>query len=124
MNMDKNVLTLAYLGDSIYEIYIRHYLVKKNIVKVNDLQKEAVKYVSATAQAQFLKNMIDEKFLNEKEMEFVLRARNHKVNHKPKNASIITYKYATGLEALIGYYYLEENKKRIDEIMNFIIEGD
>lgn len=124
MNMDKNVLTLAYLGDSIYEIYIRHYLVKKNIVKVNDLQKEAVKYVSATAQAQFLKNMIDENFLNEKEMEFVLRARNHKVNHKPKNASIITYKYATGLEALIGYYYLEENKKRIDEIMNFIIEGD
>lgn len=124
MNMDKNVLTLAYLGDSIYEIYIRHYLVKKNIVKVKDLQKEAVKYVSATAQAQFLKNMIDEKFLNEKEMEFVLRARNHKVNHKPKNASIITYKYATGLEALIGYYYLEENKKRIDEIMNFIIEGD
>lgn len=122
--MDKNVLTLAYLGDSIYEIYIRHYLVKKNIVKVNDLQKEAVKYVSATAQAQFLKNMIDENFLNEKEMEFVLRARNHKVNHKPKNASIITYKYATGLEALIGYYYLEENKKRIDEIMNFIIEGD
>lgn len=124
MNMDKNVLTLAYLGDSIYEIYIRHYLVKKNIVKVKDLQKEAVKYVSATAQAQFLKNMIDENFLNEKEMEFVLRARNHKVNHKPKNASIITYKYATGLEALIGYYYLEENKKRIDEIMNFIIEGD
>lgn len=124
MNMDKNVLTLAYLGDSIYEIYIRHYLAKKNIVKVKDLQKEAVKYVSATAQAQFLKNMIDEKFLNEKEMEFVLRARNHKVNHKPKNASIITYKYATGLEALIGYYYLEENKKRIDEIMNFIIEGD
>lgn len=122
--MDKNVLTLAYLGDSIYEIYIRHYLVKKNIVKVKDLQKEAVKYVSATAQAQFLKNMIDENFLNEKEMEFVLRARNHKVNHKPKNASIITYKYATGLEALIGYYYLEENKKRIDEIMNFIIEGD
>ena len=122
--MDKNVLTLAYLGDSIYEIYIRHYLVKKNIVKVKDLQKEAVKYVSATAQAQFLKNMIDENFLNEKEMEFVLRARNHKVNHKPKNASIITYKYATGLEALIVYYYLEENKKRIDEIMNFIIEGD
>lgn len=122
--MDKNVLTLAYLGDSIYEIYIRHYLAKKNIVKVKDLQKEAVKYVSATAQAQFLKNMIDENFLNEKEMEFVLRARNHKVNHKPKNASIITYKYATGLEALIGYYYLEENKKRIDEIMNFIIEGD
>lgn len=124
MNMDKNVLMLAYLGDSIYEIYIRHFLVRKNIVKVKDLQKEAVKYVSATAQANFLKQMIESNFFTEKEIEFIYRARNHKVNHKPKNASVVTYKYATGLEALIGYYYLEENKIRIEEIMNFIIKGD
>lgn len=124
MNMEKNVLTLAYLGDSIYEIYIRHFLVEKNIVKVKDLQKEAVKYVSATAQANFLKEMMDSNFFDEKELEFIYRARNHKVNHKPKNASIITYKYATGLEALIGHYYLQNDKKRIDEIMNFIMERD
>lgn len=122
--MEKNVLTLAYLGDSIYEIYIRHFLVEKNIVKVKDLQKEAVKYVSATAQANFLKEMMDSNFFDEKELEFIYRARNHKVNHKPKNASIITYKYATGLEALIGHYYLQNDKKRIDEIMNFIMERD
>jgi len=122
--MEKNVLTLAYLGDSIYEIYIRHFLVEKNIVKVKDLQKEAVKYVSATAQANFLKEMMDFNFFDEKELEFIYRARNHKVNHRPKNASIITYKYATGLEALIGFYYFEKNRTRIDEIMKFIIEGD
>lgn len=121
--MDKNILTLAYLGDSIYEIYIRQFLVNKNIVKVKDLQKEAVKYVSATSQANYLKKMIDSGFFDDKEIEFICRARNHKVNHKPKNASIITYKNATGLEALIGYYYLEKNKARIDQIMNFII-GD
>lgn len=122
--MEKNVLMLAYLGDSIYEIYIRSFLIEKNIVKVKELQKEAVKYVSATAQANFLKKMIDSNFFTEKEIEFIYRARNHKVNHKPKNASIITYKYATGLEALIGLYYLEKNNARIEQIMNFIIEGD
>lgn len=122
--MEKNVLMLAYLGDSIYEIYIRSFLIEKNIVKVKELQKEAVKYVSATAQANFLKKMIDSNFFTEKEIEFIYRARNHKVNHKPKNASIITYKYATGLEALIGLYYLEKNNVRIEQIMNFIIEGD
>ena len=122
--MGKNVLMLAYLGDSIYEIYIRSFLIEKNIVKVKELQKEAVKYVSATAQANFLKKMIDSNFFTEKEIEFIYRARNHKVNHKPKNASIITYKYATGLEALIGLYYLEKNNVRIEQIMNFIIEGD
>jgi ribonuclease-3 family protein len=124
MFMDKNVLVLAYLGDSIYEIYIRTFLIDKGISKVKELQKEAVKYVSASSQEKFLKKMIESHFLIEEELDIVYRARNHKVNHKPKNASIVTYKYATGLEALIGYLYLEKKKERIVEITDFIVRED
>lgn len=118
-----NSLVLAYMGDSVYELYIRKYLINKNIGKVNDLQKEAVKYVSAKSQEEYLLKMIDDNFLTDEEMDIVKRARNHKNNHKPKYSSIITYKNATGLEALIGYLYLDNNQKRIDSIMNYIV-GD
>ena len=116
-----NALTYAYLGDSVYEIYVRKYLISKNIVKVKDLQKESIKYVSANNQAIFLKNMLDDNFFNDEEIKIIMNARNHKNNHKPRNCDIITYKYATGLEALIGYLYVSDNKKRIDEIMRVIL---
>ena len=115
-------LTLAYLGDAIYELYIRKYLIFKGITKVNDLQKEAVGYVSAKNQSNFLEKMINENFLTEEELTIVKRARNHK-SHGSKSADIITYKRSTGLEALIGYLEISNNKKRIEEIMNFIV-GD
>lgn len=124
MFMEKNVLVLAYLGDSIYEFFIRKFLIEKNIAKVNDLQKEAINYVSASNQAKFLKDMMDNSFLNEDELSIVYRARNHKSNHKPKYSSMITYKNATGIEALIGYLYLEDKLDRIKEIMNYILESD
>ena len=118
-----NSLTLAYLGDAIYELYIRKYLISKNIVKINDLQKEAIKYVSAKAQCNFLNKLIDNNILNEEEMDIYKRARNNKQNNKPKNKDIITYKCATGLEAIIGYLYLNNKIDRIDIIMEFI-EGE
>lgn len=119
--MDYNVLTLAYLGDAVYEIYIREYLINKGIVKVNDLQKEAIKYVSAKAQSDYLKKLIDNNILTNEELDIVNRGRNHKNSHKPKNTDIITYKYATGLETLIGYLRITKNNDRIKEIMNNII---
>ena len=118
-----NVLVLAYLGDTIYENYVRHFLVKNGISNVNDLQKAAIKYVSAVAQAGFLTKMIDEEFLSEEEINVVKRARNYKTTSHPKNCDIVTYKYATGLEALIGYLDLENKNMRIDEIMKNIL-GD
>lgn len=121
-NIDRNVLTLAYIGDSIYEIYIREYLINKGIVKVKDLQKEAVRYVSANGQAKYLKEMLDNNFFSELELSVIMRARNNKGSRHPKNTDIITYKYATGLEALIGYLYLEKKKGRLDEIMNYILK--
>ena len=120
--LEINVLVLAYLGDTIYENYIRKYLIKKGIANVNDLQKEAINYVSASSQARLLQVMIDEKFLTEEELNVVKRARNYKTTSHPKICDIITYKYATGLEALIGYLDLDNNKERIDEIMNFILK--
>ena len=116
-----NVLVLAYLGDTIYENYIRRYLIEKGIANVNDLQKEAVNYVSAKSQAGFLMKMIDDSFLSDDEILVVKRARNYKTTSHPKNCDIVTYKYATGLESLIGYLEIENKRERIDEIMNFIL---
>ncbi len=117
-----NVLVLAYLGDTIYEDYIRKFLISLGINNVNELQKKAVEYVSAKRQAKFITKMLDEKFLNNEEIDVFKRARNYKSSSHPKNCDIITYKYATGLEALIGYLELSNNHSRIDEIMNYILE--
>ena len=119
--LEVNVLVLAYLGDTVYENYVRRYLIKKGIAHVNDLQKEAVHYVSAKSQAGFLFELIDKNILSEEELDIVKRARNYKTTSHPKSCDIVTYKNATGLEALIGYLELSNNKERIDEIMNFIL---
>ena len=120
--LEVNVLVLAYMGDAIYEEYVRHYLIDKGIGNVNDLQKEAVSYVSAVAQAKFVQELIDSNLLRENELDIVKRARNYKTTSHPKSCDIVTYKYATGLEALIGYLYLDNNYERINEIMNFILK--
>lgn len=124
MNVNEiNVLVLAYLGDTVYENYVRKYLISKNIGNVNDLQRAAVSYVSAKSQAFYLEKMMDEEFLSEEEILIVKRARNYKSASHPKNCDIITYKYATGLEALIGYLEMISNKERINQIMKYIL-GD
>ncbi|MDD2202810.1 MAG: ribonuclease III domain-containing protein [Bacilli bacterium] len=122
MNVNQiNTLVLAYLGDSIYELYIRRFLIEKNINKVNDLQKEAVKYVSAKSQSAFLNKLTSNNLLLEDELDIVKRARNAKTLSHPKNVDILTYKHATALEALIGYLYILKKEERINEIMKEII---
>ena len=122
--LDLNVLVLAYLGDCVYENYVRKHLIKLGISQVNYLQKASVQFVSAMNQAKYIKVLIELGFFNENELSIIKRARNYKTTSHPKNCDIITYKYATGLEALIGYYELINNKERIDEIMNFILNYD
>ena len=121
--LEINVLVLAYLGDTIYEDYIRKYLILKGIGNVNALQQEATCYVSAKSQAKFLTHLMDKKFFTQEELDVIMRARNYKSNSHPKNCDIVTYKYATGLEALIGYLELIDRKDRIDEIMSYILGG-
>ena len=117
-----NVLSLAYLGDSIYKMFIREHLLEKGIAKVNELQKEAINYVSARKQSVYLISMIEENFFTEDELKIIKRARNHK-SHASKTTDIRTYKNSTGLEALIGYLYLTKQNERMNEIMKHIV-GD
>ena len=121
-SIDYNSLTLAYLGDSIYEVYIRKYLIEKGIIKVNNLQHEAINYVSANSQRKILENLINNNILTEDELIVMNRARNHKGTWHTKSTDIITYKHATALEAIFGYLYLENNIKRIEEIINYIVK--
>ena len=117
-----NSLVLAYLGDTIYENFVRRYLINQGIAHVDELQKSAVKYVSAKSQAAYLQKMIKDNFLSLEELNIVKRARNYKTTSHPKNCDIVTYKYATGLEALIGYLDLSNQKARVNEIMEYILE--
>lgn len=118
-----NVLVLAYLGDTIYEDYIRRYLIDKGINHVDMLQKESIQYVSAKGQAKFLREMLNQHFFTEEELDIIKRARNYKTNSHPKNCDIITYKLATGLEALIGHLSLSNKQERIEQIMKYILGG-
>lgn len=119
--LEVNSLALAYLGDSIYESYIREYLIKKGISHVNDLQVESLNYVSAKSQARILKDLMDKNVFTEEEISVIKRARNTKSKSHPKSCDIITYQHATSLEALFGYLKLRKNEERIEEIISKIL---
>ena len=112
-----NPLVLAYLGDSIFEVYVREYLiVERQIAKPDLLQKEAIKYVSAIAQAEFMKEAIENQWVSEEEISIYKRGRNAKNTRVMKNTSVITHNQSSGFEALIGHLYLKKQDKRIQEI--------
>lgn len=119
--MDYNGLTLAYIGDATYEVLVREYLLKKGLTKVDNLHKEAIKYTSAEGQERAF-NII-ESSLSEEEMTIFKRGRNSKTERKARNASIASYKKATGFEALMGYLHLKKDIDRINELFYQIIEG-
>lgn len=116
-----NVLALAYLGDAVYELKIRNYLISKGIYKVNNLQNKALNYVTAKNQCKYINMLIDNEILTKEEIEIVKRGRNAKVNSHPKNADILEYKWATALETLFGYLEVNKNYERIEEIIKIIV---
>ncbi|KNF07998.1 mini-ribonuclease 3 [Gottschalkia purinilytica] len=113
-------LQLAYIGDSVYEVLVRTYLINTKDISVHELHKEAIKFVKAKAQADIVFSLEDK--LTEEEKTIVKRGRNAKSGTIPKNASLHDYKYATGFEALIGFLYLLERNDRIMELFKYIIE--
>lgn len=113
-------LTWAYVGDCIYELYIRTDLVNKTKLKPHKLHIETIKYVKAKAQADILKRI--EKNLTEKELEIVRRGRNAENHHLPKNADPADYMYSTAFEGLIGYLYLTKQDERLKEIFKMCKE--
>jgi ribonuclease-3 family protein len=118
-----NSITIAYLGDAVYELYIREYLLSLNLGKIKDIQKESLKFISANSQRKHLENLINNNILSQEEVEYVKIGRNTK-GGKSKSTDIITYRIATGLEYLIGRLYLENNHQRIKEIINYITGGE
>lgn len=111
-------LTWAYIGDCVYELYVRQELVNKTNLKPHNLHMEAIKYVKASKQAEILNKIMD--VLTDKEKDIVRRGRNAENHHLPKNASVQDYMYSTAFEALVGYLYLTKQDKRLKEIFNII----
>lgn len=120
---EMNSLVLAYIGDAVFEVFIRGYLVKenKNIV-VQKLHKKGIAYVKAKAQSDYVKRIMDQ--LSEEEIRVFKRGRNAKSGTVPKNADIQDYRNATGLEALIGFLYITENYERLNRILEMAIVAD
>ena len=110
-----NPLKLAYLGDAVYEVYIRAYLVNEVVLTPHEMTKRAVKYVKASYQSKLINGI--KEFLTEEEWTLVKRGRNQKSNTVPKSASLTDYRYATGLETLIGYLFLVGHYDRLNEII-------
>lgn len=109
-------LTWAYVGDAVYELFIRMNLVNTKKSKPHMLHIESIKYVKAEAQANILKRIYDE--LTEDEKDIVRRGRNAENHHLPKNANVQDYMYSTAFEALIGYLYLTKQNDRLKEILD------
>ena len=104
-------LTLAYIGDAVYEIIIRTLLVEKGNRSANSLHKDAIHFVKAGAQAKIILSLEGE--LTEEEMDVFKRGRNAKSYTMAKNASMSDYRHATGFEALVGYLYLQGKQDRL-----------
>ncbi len=119
--VDKNLynispLNLAYLGDAIFEVLVRDKVLKDSKTSVNKLNSKAKSFVNAKAQCEMYYKIIN--FLSEEEYSIMKRGRNTKSISKAKNATIVEYRHATGLEALFGYLFLKGDNERI----NFIFE--
>ena len=116
-----NPLVLAFIGDGIYEVFIRTYLVETNReMLVHRLHVKTISFVKAHAQSEFMKGLQAE--LTEEELYFYKRGRNAKSGTVPKNADVQEYRTATGFEALIGYLYITEQNQRLNSIFNEILK--
>lgn len=117
-----NGLALAYVGDAVYELHIRTYLVHSGQVKPKQLHQQAVKFVAGKAQANVIFHWLETHVLTEEEERIVARGRNAKSASIPKHTSVQAYRYSTGFEALIGYHYLLNNEKRLNELLTAAVE--
>lgn len=110
-----NTTALAYLGDAVYETFIRERVIQTGQIHADQLHKSGVRYVCASAQAKVVKLLFP--LFSEKEAALIRRAKNHKSATKPKNVDHVTYKWATAFEAVMGYLYLSGQKERLTDLM-------
>ena len=114
-------VVLAYMGDAVYEMMVRQYLISLPNHKSHHLHKEATQFVSAKAQRKMLEKW--QSHLTEEESDIVRRGRNTKSGNPPKNADMLDYRHATALEALVGYLYFEGRIERLGQLLAIGIEG-
>ena len=112
-------LTLAFMGDTVFDLFVRERLICQANRPVNKLHKEATTMVKASAQAAAAQKIMP--LLTEEELSVFKRGRNAHTNHKAKNATEGDYHYATGLEALFGYLYLSGEKDRLSQLFDIIV---
>ncbi|NLD50152.1 MAG: Mini-ribonuclease 3 [Clostridiaceae bacterium] len=112
-------LVLAYMGDAVYEVFIRTLLISAGNAPVHMLHKRSINYVKAKAQSDIIHRIMD--FLTPEEHDIVRRGRNAKSGTIPKNADVTEYKYATGFESLIGYLYLNKEYDRLMAILKLAV---
>lgn len=115
-------LALAYMGDAVYELYVRDYLLKQGQVKPQQLHQRAIKYVSGKAQAAVVLHWLKSGTLTKEEERIVTRARNAKSGSIPKNMNVQMYRYSTAFEALVGYHYLQKNENRLVQLLQEAME--
>ncbi|MBE6776219.1 MAG: ribonuclease III [Ruminococcaceae bacterium] len=115
-------LNLAFIGDTVFDLFVRERLVCEANRPVSKLHNKAASMVKASAQAEAVEKIRDR--LTEQEQSIIRRGRNAHVNHKAKNMSEADYHLATGLEALIGYLYLKGETERLNEIFGMIIQEE
>ena len=113
-------LVWAYVGDSVYEMFIRTKLVNNSNAKPHKLHIESIKYVKAKAQADILKKILEN--LTDEEKDIVRRGRNTENHHVAKNSNVADYSHATAFEALLGYLYLTKQDERLAQILNMCID--
>lgn len=107
---------LAYVGDAVFEVYVRSVLAVKWAGNMDEIHNQAVLSVKAEAQARMLKYIED--LLTDEEKDIVRRGRNSKAGHIPKNAAMMDYRYSTAFESLIGFLYLGGYHRRLNEILS------
>ena len=117
-----NGLCLAYIGDSVFELYVRKYILSFGLSKVNALHKKAINYTSAIAQANIIHKLLNDNILNDNEISVFKRGRNSHINSARKNVDLATYLDATGFEALIGYLYLNNEINRLEELISIALD--
>lgn len=117
-----NPQVLAFVGDSVYTMFIRTMLAEKFDVKSGKLHTLANEYVKAGGQSDAVERVLQ--ILTEEELAIFKRARNYKTHSVAKNATVVDYKRATGFEALVGYLYLIGNYERLNQILNLSVKGE
>jgi ribonuclease-3 family protein len=113
-------LALAYVGDAVYELYVRTLLLGRGNAPVHKLHRQSVEYVKAKAQSDVIHKLMEH--LDPAEQDVVRRGRNAKSGTIPKNADIADYKYATGFETLLGYLYIRQDFDRLLEVLKIAAE--